>query len=201
MTKFLRRYTNLLKEQKITLLDPESWEDKNDSHFMSLYRKKKSLKSVLALCFTQASETFHHWRVFADGTSGICIQYKRLELIDALSKQSGVKCDAVRYLKLTDLKNRKLKTDQLPFRKRFPYGDESEFRVVYESKIAAKKFLDISIPLSSVDRITLSPWLPVALRGHVESTIRAIKGCDSLKIVRSTLISNEQWKNLGENAR
>jgi hypothetical protein len=61
MTKFLRRYTNLLKEQKITLLDPESWEDKNDSHFMSLYRKKKSLKSVLALCFTQASETFHHW--------------------------------------------------------------------------------------------------------------------------------------------
>ena len=63
MAKFLRRYTNLpallylLRERKITLLDPASWDDKNDSYFLSLYHQKKQLKSVLALCFTPAFET------------------------------------------------------------------------------------------------------------------------------------------------
>ena len=66
MADFLRCYTNLpallylLRERKITLLDPETWDDKNDSHFLSVYREKKSFKCVLALCFTQVSETYHH---------------------------------------------------------------------------------------------------------------------------------------------
>jgi hypothetical protein len=29
----------------------------------------------------------------------------------------------------------------------------------------------------------------------------SIKGCSDLEIVRSTLISNEEWKKLGEDAR
>ena len=54
MTELLRRYTNipaliyLLTARKITLLDPASWDDKNDLHFLSLYREKKSLETVLA---------------------------------------------------------------------------------------------------------------------------------------------------------
>jgi hypothetical protein len=31
-------------------------------------------------------------------------------------------------------------------------------------------------------------------------TLRAIEGCSSLDIVRSTLISNEEWKALGEDS-
>jgi len=142
MTKFLWRYTNipaliyLLREKKITLLDPETWDDKNDSHFLSLYRDKKSLKSVLALCFTQVSETYHHSRVFADGSSGICIRFKRAELMKAITKLPGVKVKAVDYLTLEDIKKKKLKTNDLPFLKRFPYMDEVEFRVIYESSDA-----------------------------------------------------------------
>jgi Family of unknown function (DUF6152) len=40
---YLRRYTDipalisLLSERKITLLDPASWDDKNDSRFLALY--------------------------------------------------------------------------------------------------------------------------------------------------------------------
>ncbi len=50
--KYLRRYTDipaliyLLSERKITLLDPQSWDDSNDSYYLSLYREKKNLKSV-----------------------------------------------------------------------------------------------------------------------------------------------------------
>ncbi|HNC85208.1 MAG TPA: hypothetical protein PK999_19310, partial [Nitrospira sp.] len=63
----LRRYTDipaltyLLTKQKITLLDPKSWDDSNDSHYLSLYKQRNKLKSLLALCFTQADETYHHW--------------------------------------------------------------------------------------------------------------------------------------------
>ncbi len=75
---FLRRYTDLpaliylLNERKITLLDPKSWDDQNDAYFLALYKEKKNLRSVLALCFSQAPETYHHWRVFASGSSGAC---------------------------------------------------------------------------------------------------------------------------------
>ena len=70
LSPILRRYTRytdspalvyLLKEQKVTLLDPQSWDDSNDSYYLRLYRERKRLQSVLALCFTQASETYHHW--------------------------------------------------------------------------------------------------------------------------------------------
>jgi len=81
--RHLRRYTNipaliyLLRKRSITLLDPRSWTDSNDSYYLTLYRDKKSLKSVLALCFTEVNETYHHWSVFAAGSSGICIRFKR----------------------------------------------------------------------------------------------------------------------------
>jgi hypothetical protein len=208
MRNFLRRYTNLpaliylLREQKITLLDPETWVDTNDSSYMTIYKKKKSLTTVLALCFSQASETFHHWRVFADGASGICILFRRDDLLKALAGQSGVRHREVKYLKITDQKKVKLKTNRLPFAKRYPYGDEKEYRVIYESKTADKiKSLDIPISLSCICEIKLSPWMPPALRSHVISTIRDIKDCDDLEIGRSTLISNERWKKLGEAAR
>jgi hypothetical protein len=207
MVEFLRRYTNipalihLLTEKKITLLDPVSWDDQNDSHFLSLYREKKSLKTVLALCFTQTNETYHHWRVFADGSSGVCITFDRQKLLTAMKKHPGVTARAVRYLKLTEIRSRRLEVGDLPFLKRFPYEDEREFRVVYESKRDKLASLDIAIPVDGIKRITLSPWIPAALTIHLKSAIRKIDGCERLKIARSTLIGNEEWKDLGDGAK
>ena len=70
----LRRYTDVTslihirRRRKITLLDPTTWEDKNDSKFLSIYKDKNNLKTVLALCFTDAPETSHHWKVFSPGS-------------------------------------------------------------------------------------------------------------------------------------
>lgn len=61
-----RRYTTLpflldiLHEKRLPLLDPASWEDKNDSYYLELYKSGKRLKSVLAICFAEAQETYHH---------------------------------------------------------------------------------------------------------------------------------------------
>src|SRR6516162_2706325 len=97
LKKYLRRYTDipalvcLLSEQRITLLNPETWDDKNDSYFLKLYQERNRLQSVLALCFTRTTETYHHWRVFANGASGVCITFKREQLLDAIAKQRGVR--------------------------------------------------------------------------------------------------------------
>jgi len=202
-----RRYSNipaliyLLRERKITLLDPASWDDKNDSYFLSLYRQKKDLKSVLALCFTPAFETYHHWRVFADGSSGACISFDQEKLLKAVKKQLGVTARSVRYLTLPDIRGIKVKTLELPFLKRSAYEDEREFRIIYESSTEEANSLDVAIPLACIERITLSPWIPAVLSDHVKSTIKEIEGCSSMKVYRSTLISNENWKALGESAK
>jgi hypothetical protein len=205
LKKYLRRYTDipallcLLREQRITLLNPETWDDKNDSYFLKLYQEKNGLESVLALCFTRTSETYHHWRVFANGASGVCITFKRDQLLEAVEKESGVRTGPVKYLKLAAMRHMKLATRDLPFWKRYPFEHEREFRMIYESREKVKS-IDIPIPLSCIDRVTLSPWLNQRLCTHVKRNLWSIAGCRNLEIVRSTLISNEEWKNFGESA-
>lgn len=212
MNDILRRYTNLpaliylLSNRAITLLDPSSWDDSNDSHFLALYRDKKRLKCVLAMCFTQASERYHHWRVFGDGSSGICIQFIRSELLTALREaQPDLRTADVQYLTINrmneQIRKKKFKTEDLPFTKRYPFEDEKEFRIIYESKSKHVSTMDISIPLSCIDRITISPWLSKPLVQHVRNIIKGIAGCSELRVVRSTLIGNDDWKLLGRSAK
>jgi hypothetical protein len=68
-----RRYTNLasllhiLRNRRLTLLSPETWDDKNDAFFLAEYKRIKELKTVLALCIAVREETYHHWQVFSHG--------------------------------------------------------------------------------------------------------------------------------------
>ncbi|MNF89480.1 hypothetical protein D3C84_720080 [compost metagenome] len=56
----------------------------------------------------------------------------------------------------------------------------------------------IPVPLSSIKRITLSPWLTKSVVDHVKQTLKSIKGCGSLKIYKSTLVENENWKKFAD---
>lgn len=203
---FLRRYTDLtallkmLSAQQITLLDPKTWDDRNDSYFMALYKERKQLKSLLALCFSQTVETYHHWRVFSNGPAGVCIVFDREQLLAALGKTPGVMTGDIEYLSLAQARNRGLRTDELPFVKRHGFKPEREFRVVYASATEEKPVLDIPLPLSCIRSISLSPWLHPSLSPATVAAIRAIRGCEKLRVSRSTLISNEQWKALGHSA-
>jgi hypothetical protein len=51
----------------------------------------------------------------------------------------------------------------------------------------------------SISRV--EPLDSVRVADHVKSTIKEIEGCSALKIYRSILISNENWKALGESAK
>ena len=203
----LRRYTDIsaltsiLSARKITLLDPETWDDQNDSHYLTQYRDKKNLQSVLALCFTQTGETYHHWRVFANGPSGVCIRFDRSILLKAVMKQKDVRMDEVTYRKLRQLRREKIRISDLPFLKRYPFEDEKEFRIIHESNNEKLPNLDIPIPLSCITRITLSPWLHRALSPNLKTMLKLLPDCSHMDIARSTLISNQEWRNLSDNAK
>ena len=203
---YLRRYTDLpallhlLSSRQITLLDPKTWDDKNDSYFMSVYKHRKKLKSVLALCFSQSPETYHHWRVFSNGPAGVCIVFHRQALLDDLTKDPQVSVGSMNYLTMTDARKKAFLVDELPFIKRYGYRPESEFRVLYTSATAELPALNFSIRISSIRSVSLSPWMHTTLSRSVVSAIRSVDGCNKLKVSRSTLISNEQWKGYANSA-
>jgi hypothetical protein len=135
----LRRYTDLtaliylLRKRRLTLLDPSSWDNSNDSYYLTLYKEKRKLNSVLALCFTESDERCHYWLVFAPSASGVCMRFNRSGLLAAVGKQRGLQVKPVSYLTLDDMRSKKLKTAELPFLKRFAFQHESEVRMIYES--------------------------------------------------------------------
>src|SRR6476646_8585501 len=185
---FLRRYTDipaliyLLSERKLSLLNPESWDDSNDSHYLADYKQKKRLKTVLAACFTQADETYHHWRVFAGGSSGICITFHREALLKAVKRAHGLRSRSVKYLKLNEMRPMPLRVTNLPFLKRFAFEHENEFRIIFESRESELQHLDIPISLSCIDKITLSPWINLKLSSRLKKLLKAIEGCRDLDI-------------------
>jgi len=156
---------------------------------------------MLALCFTETDERYYYWRVFAPGASGVCIRFARHGLEEAAATRVGIQMNPVTYLRLDDMRNRELKTAELPFLKRFAFQHESEVRIIYESGAKRLRKLDITIARSCVDRITLSPWLHPTVFEHVKGLLRSIDDWKKLDIVKSTLIGNEEWKSLGESAK
>jgi hypothetical protein len=189
---YLRRYTDipalihLLKYKKLTLLDPGSWDDRNDSYYLSVYKEKKSLKSVLALCFTEVSETYHHWKIFAGGSSGVCIKFNREALFTEIEQLKYVRFEKVKYLTLDDIRNEQPTVDELPFIKRYAFQDEREYRMVYESSTKEIKIKNIPIPLECIEKITLSPWMHKSLSIPLKRTLSSIIGDTPITMVRST---------------
>ena len=197
----LRRYTelpfliDLLQSKQLKLLSTSTWDDRNDSFFIEQYAAAKNLSRTYALCLTESDETYHHWRVFSHGSGGVCIDFDKQRLLKALKKYPQLQARAVEYKKINDISNKSLLTDALPFTKRIAFKDENEFRLFYACN-EGEATLNFPIPLNTIKRITLSPWLPKTVANQVKATLKAIDGCKSLSIYRSTLVENERWKRL-----
>ncbi len=198
----LLRYTNLpvlldiLSKQELTLLNPSSWDDRNDSFYIELYKKKKRLKTVLALCFTTKSETYHHWKVFSDGSSGVCIQFKKDELLAHLKRDPRIESDYVIYSRIRKVKSDPPELDELPFLKRAPYKDEGEFRIIYKNKSKEMETKSIGFGIECIEKINLSPWLPDPVADTVKSVIKDISDCSKIRVSKTTLIESKVWKNI-----
>ena len=204
----LRRYTNLaatihlLKKRKITLLDPATWDDKVDVDYMRRCSQWLE-RPVLALCFCQGPQRYHHWRVYANGMDGVCIEFDKDWLTHNLNaRYDGLVQQDVTYRSYADAKKESPDVLDLLFLKRPAYEDEVEYRIVriFDEKEKPVPVRDYDIDINCIQRIVLSPWMPKELSRSVTSALKSIDGCEKLDIRRSLLIDSEAWKKFGEEA-
>jgi hypothetical protein len=197
----LRRYTHLpallhmVQHSSITFLSPESWDDRQDAFFIQQYQAVQETRTVLAICLSEAPETYHHWHTFAHGPSGVCIAFKRDLLLSALDANPKIRHGRVDYIKLNELGKHTHGASQMPFLKRYPFSPECEYRLLYEDQYDEVSIFEQAIRLECVDRIYLSPWMPNSVAKSVRQFLEASELFKDLKISHSTLISNETWMN------
>jgi hypothetical protein len=172
---------------------------------MKLYKEKSDCITVLALCFaenqTRTAEKYHNWKIYADNSSGVCIQFARRKLIAQIESIEGIRFDSVTYMTIGKFEKARstIPWRQLPFVKRKAFDGETEFRIIYESdslaEISAK---DIPIDLGIVTKITLNPWIPKHVYDAVCGAITAIDGCKNIPIAQTTVLNYARWKKAGE---
>jgi hypothetical protein len=201
-----RRYTNLaaaihlFTSKSITLLNPATWDDTNDAYYMAEYKRLTKAQSVLALCFAECDERYHHWKVFSHGSDGVSILFDKDALLGPLLGDPSIHAEHIRYRMVDAMRHDILEIDSLPFLKRHPYQDENEFRIIFTGMHDAEETKSYPIKLSSIKRVTLSPWLSTKLSDSVKRTLKSIDGCKNIRISRSTLVGNEAWKGFTTHA-
>ena len=202
----IRRYTeipfvlDMLQHQRLTLLSPSAWVDTNDSHFISVYQRLNGLKSVLALCFTRAGDTFHHWKIFSGTPSGICVEFRSISFELWAHELVNVRYSEMSYRNLETLKSNPANAPALPFLKRYAYRQEREVRLVWQSKTELATVKHVPIDLRMIQALHTSPWLSESTHEVVKQTIRRIPGCEKISVRRTTMLDSATWKGLGENA-
>lgn len=177
-------------------MSPETWEDRNDAYFLERYRDERRCRSVLAICFSTNNETFHHWRIFAHGGAGVCIEFNRQSLLKSFEGVKGFSKREVVYKWIGDLQNNPPMLEDWPFLKRKSFEAESEYRVVFETKTESLRAKSVEFDLTSIQRVTLSPWLPESISSSIIEIIQKIDGCSGLKVERSSLLDNTGWRDI-----
>lgn len=202
-----KRYTELpfvlqiLQSKTITLLSSASWDDKNDAYYVECYKQKRNLKSVLVLCLTEAFQTYHHWKIFSNGSSGVCIHFKRANFLQWLAETEGLAGGKVIYKNVKQLaaevEDGKIEIRDIPYIKRKAYRGEEEFRLIFESK-KLKNLEHFKFPISMIERIVINPWLPQSTFSSLRLLIRAIDGCEDISVSRATIVANDEWRGLAD---
>lgn len=202
MSAFLRRYTTIqrvkavLASRALTLVSPARWADKDDALLMECYRKQRKCKSLLALCFTEASETYHHWAIFAKGSSGMCLEFDKEALLESLKGVS--RSGSIEYLKIRELGTRLADGVNLAFIKRLPFRDEREFRVLYESRRISVKKKEVPFRRLALRRIISGPTVPLSRHLAIKSMVNGMKEWAHVEVRRTTLTNNAQWRRIAE---
>ena len=188
---------DLLERKKLTLLDPKSWEDRNDSEIILEYKKRKKIKNLFAICFSHGDETIHHWKTFSNGTSGCVIEFDAKKLFEIIDKVDGLRHGKIAYKKLSNIEKKEtiINIDDIPFIKRWPYRCEEEYRIIVENNNENESLYDIEISLDVIKRITINQQMPDKVYETIKRHLKGLKGSTDSRINRSTLFENKRWIN------
>ncbi len=207
MTVKLRRYTDLsslidiLVKNQIAVLSYQSWVDANDRKSMSVYQNTLHFGFVGALCLTEAVETFHHWQVFAKGSSGVCIVFDKDKFANmflghgAFSISDHLMAKSVEYIPISKIAE--IDADdihRLPFLKRIGFRDEREYRVIGFQPDGGISAMYVPLDPSSIIEVVFSPFVHPSLVISCKAALRSIVGWNNLEIKHSRLIDSQEWQ-------
>lgn len=193
----LNRFTSLpvlldlLIKKRLVFSNPKFWDDKNDVELLKIYGKAKR-KKILALCFLKDFETIYHWKAFAGGVGGCCVEFDKVKLKKLLSahKKNGVRYRQVAYKRLCEEIDDRV--GMIPFQKRWPYRFEKEFRVIWEGNTDSHA-IEIA-DLTMITKITFTQLMPkpifVAIRNFLKENLKIAA---ETKINQSTVFENKCW--------
>jgi len=181
----------MIRRQRLVLMDPSLWEDKNDSELMLEYKRQKKVKKLFAICFCCGGETIHHWNAFS-GANGCCIEFDRELLIRRLHKLPGVRYDDVTYKEIEDIDPNRIETRCIPFTKRWPYKCEKEFRIIWEGN-TNQACHEIPIDYDMIRKITISQKVQGSVFATIRDYLRDVLCRPSITINHSTIYRNRKW--------
>jgi len=124
----LKRYTNLpvllhlLQTRTLTALNPSTWPDQNDTTYLRRYKATHpQVKGLFVLCMTEAADTFHHWNVYANGPSGVKIEFDPAGFQTWLSNTKvSSRLERVQYKRIDEIEEAARDQNSLPFLKPIP---------------------------------------------------------------------------------
>ncbi len=189
----LPRILTWLEKESLILADPEKWEDQNDVEMIKEYKTVKGIKKLFAICFCNDAETIHHWKAYAKGPLGCCVEFDQEKLLKAIDKVSEIRKKSVQYKEIAKINSTKIKAGNLPFIKRWPYRFEQEFRVIWEGE-TDRDIMEIKIPRNVIVKITLSPKLDDRLFKTIKEKLKKKPYYIPLKKINlSTVYKNDEW--------
>jgi hypothetical protein len=128
------------------------------------------------------------------------VEFDRHALLERITEIDGLREGLVDYRTLSDAREFVPTVEELPFLKRWGFEHESEVRLIYASESERIESLDIEIALSCINKLTFSPWIHPDVFESVRATLKELPSCKRIRMFRSTLIGNEEWKEIGDSA-
>ncbi|MBE7690074.1 DUF2971 domain-containing protein [Tenacibaculum piscium] len=183
---------DLLEGKNLVLIEPKTWDDKNDTLIIEHYKKRVNKSKLFALCFTPENETIHHWKTFSDGISGCCIQFDRDKLIKFFNKFNNVRHGLVTYKKINKVNISDINVKDIPFIKRELYQFENEYRVIWEGNSDLLVF-KIPISLGVITKITFACQMPESVFQSVKKMLESRYPELKCEINQSTIYKNNEW--------
>ena len=204
--EYIAKYTTLpflldiLKTKKLSLLKPDSWDDKNDAIALLKYLDYKriennNIKSIFASCFTYDIDCIHHWNTFAKGAAGCVLVLNAKRFFKSVKEfDNDIRFDVVRYKKIKSLEEDRINPENIPFLKRFPYQCEKEIRLLKLSE-SKKKSYPIPINLNIIKKIKFSQSLPKSIYKQIRRLVKDFLDNEDIDIYHSTIEENKEWLN------
>lgn len=193
----LQYLVSMLINKKIYLTNPINWDDKNDVKIMSEYKNRKNADTIYSLCLTESKQTYHHWKVFSGGKSGVCIAFHK-SLFDEWCRKNKLTCRSVKYYDAKQsesmaLPGNGIEVDDLPFIKYGDYSDEREVRVISRGVNEQRNVMSIGFDLSMIGAIGINPWLDEETFLAICKMISNIEEGHFLHVEKSTTLHNNKW--------